>query len=314
LAIAEYIANKGETMLTEKQLEIRKKFIGGSEIATIAGLSPYASPIDVYQSKIGIAEQKTGFNLDRGNFLEPALIRWYEHKENATVESCDSLIHPDYDYIAATPDGIATKETGKRILEIKSPGPHTAQHWDDGVPDYYLPQLTFEMAVTGLKSADMAALIGGDLKIFPIDYDPRLFEALQKIADDFWHNHVLKEIPPQPDNTNSYSEYLAKRFNRNNGDFITPDGATVDTIYEYKRLKEEIKAKEQELKLLENKLKDVIQENDGLIGDFGKVTWKQRSRKYLNTKAIIQDYQIDESKYQSTKEYRHFQAYWKKGV
>jgi len=46
---------------------------------------------------------------------------------------------------------------------------------EDGMPDYYLAQVEWQLSVTGLKTAYIAVLIAGnDFRIYKIHHDPVL--------------------------------------------------------------------------------------------------------------------------------------------
>ena len=58
----------------EDWLEIRKKGIGGSDVAGILGVSHWASPLTVYLDKVGETQKKeTSEKMEIGTELEPYL-------------------------------------------------------------------------------------------------------------------------------------------------------------------------------------------------------------------------------------------------
>lgn len=63
--------------LSPEQHAIRRGGISGSEIAAVAGLNPWAGPIDVWRSKVepmAPLDEELNHNLLRGNLFEEPVI------------------------------------------------------------------------------------------------------------------------------------------------------------------------------------------------------------------------------------------------
>ena len=108
-------------MLTNEQLAIRKTGITGSEIAAVAGLSPYESPLTVWARKLDLVDDDSSAVMERGTYLEEGIRSWYCAKTGANVAIVGTMVHPDNPIIIATPDGIAYRGDERRALEIKAP-------------------------------------------------------------------------------------------------------------------------------------------------------------------------------------------------
>lgn len=98
----------------------RNKYLGGSEIATIMGYNKYKTPYQLWQQKTGIApaDEKT-YAMERGNELEPKALAYVEETQGVKVSSQPVLIHPEYDFIRVSLDGIT--ECDQYAIEVKSP-------------------------------------------------------------------------------------------------------------------------------------------------------------------------------------------------
>ena len=70
----------------------------------------------------------------------------------------------------------------RRIVEAKTTH---ARRADDGLPQDWEAQVRWQMGVAGYPAADVAALYGSELRIYPVEHDPALFAALLDIAADF---------------------------------------------------------------------------------------------------------------------------------
>lgn len=193
--------------------------IGASEIAAIAGLSKYSSPWDVYSRKIGEAperddEDETSVHTRSGwgHRLEPTIRQAYADLTGLDVLiPPGSLFHHENRWARATPDGIASDHEERRLVQIKNVGQFLAREWADQVPDYVQLQEQWELYVTDLRRADVAALIGGgEFRVFPVYRDDEMIDGLVTIARDFWEG-VQTRRPPTIDASDACRAHITKR-------------------------------------------------------------------------------------------------------
>ncbi len=261
--------------------ELRSKGIGGSEIAAVAGISPWAGAVDVWQKKMGLHKEPDNVNMERGRFLEAALREWYADQEGRIVFPADTMRHKEHPIVIATPDGLSWREDAggpDAVLEVKAPQ-RTQHHWGtpgtDEIPKYYLPQVIWEMAVTGLDTAHVAAMVYGELRVYYVPWNPGLFTSLLEIAQDFWDNHILTETPPPPDASKGYSEFL-KRQHPTSTDVILPATVEADGLaHQLKDAEGLHKLSEERCEMLKNKMRGLIGDNAGIEGPWGRITWKR---------------------------------------
>jgi putative phage-type endonuclease len=125
----------------------RDKYIGGSDIPVILGISPFKTRWELLQEKAGLkVDEFTGNQYtEYGNIMEPK-IREYANEFYGTVFEPDQVIKDD---LRGNCDGF----NGDTILEIK-----TTSQIHDYVGDYktYLVQLLFYMALYGVKKGILA--------------------------------------------------------------------------------------------------------------------------------------------------------------
>jgi putative phage-type endonuclease len=185
----------------------RSKYIGGSDIGAILGLSPFKSPLAVWMEKTG-KEVKTvdSLPLRFGSFVEEFVANEYAKATGFALRHDESIyIHPDYSYMSAHIDRFVhtdgLDQAATKILECKTANPFSRAQWgepgSDQIPLHYLTQVTWYLAITGIERADIAVLIGNtDFRIYTILRDPELENLVLEKAHHFWHEHVLKDIPP----------------------------------------------------------------------------------------------------------------------
>lgn len=204
-------------MTREEWLEERKHGIGGSDAATILGLNPYKTTIQLWEEKTGrreaedISEKpyvKYGTNAeDLLRQLFALDFPQYEvrHEENTIIK------HPEYPFLFASLDGkLIDKETGEMgILEIKTTNilqSMQKEKWRDKIPDNYYCQVLHYLNVTGYSFVILKAQLkydyDGEIKL-----DTRHYKILREEVEDdlkklleeeieFWTKYVEKDICP----------------------------------------------------------------------------------------------------------------------
>ena len=267
-------------MLTEKQLEERKRGIGSSEIAAVAGLSPYAGPIDVWRAKVeGLRVEETPA-MRRGTLLEPVIAQMYADETSAALELSDTLFHPSRPPALATPDRIAQKDGERWVLEIKTANLRMLDQWGepgtDEVPQQYLAQVAWEMSCAGLERADLAVLIAGDeFRVYHLRRDAELEEMLHEEAERFWRDYVLTGQPPPIDGSDSCARWLAERYPLNRSPLLEATPEAEALALAYRKAREVREAAEEREQHARNQLCALIGDAEGLAGTFGKLTWKR---------------------------------------
>ncbi len=274
-------------MLTDEQLKLRLTGVGASEVAAVCGLNPYRSLLSVYMDKVGLSEYGPESPASEwGNRLEAVIAAKYSEKlaEEGLIlsrHSGETFRREDKTWMLCTPDGLVRSNENFHIvrgLEIKTAGFRQAWKWgdeEDSVPEPYLLQCAWSMAVMDVPRWDLAALIAGqDYREYVINRDMELEESLIKIVGEFWE-HVLDKSPPEPDASESAKKALGQIYH---GDEPTLLEATADAqewAFKLKEAKAAAAKIGEEQMLAENNLKYIIAEHAGLEGVFGRITWKR---------------------------------------
>ena len=143
--------------------------VGGSDVATIFGLSPWTTPLELWMVKKGRMKPKSPPNPDQlamGHMLEPIAAHFYAQRTGNTVADDNYLYqHATLEYALANIDRRYTrKEDGEGgVLECKSLTYHKAADWADGaIPIYYELQLRYYLAVLDEKHGAFSALWGNN--------------------------------------------------------------------------------------------------------------------------------------------------------
>lgn len=205
----------------------RARYLGGSEIGAAMGISPWKTPVQLWREKTGRAEPPKADPIGdaikrRGQKLEPYVramsidklqqlgldvelvaknrryfdraLPWmtaeidFELRVSGVVEIAGAEVRFDRELITAdckTVTGFARRKWGTE--------------GSDDVPLDYAAQFMHGLAMTGCDHCLCAALIGlDDVALYWIRRDDVTIPAMRERARDFWENHVLADVPPDP--------------------------------------------------------------------------------------------------------------------
>lgn len=199
---------------TPAWLAARKNGIGASDAAVALGMSPYATPLDLYREKTGEAgEKEVTREMRRGTLLEPFLVEEFMARTGIEVKEypCPMAWHPDHPWMYATPDGRIDADT---LLELKTTR-HTTQdqlgeEGSDVMPVHWNLQCQHQMAVTGAKRVHLFAMWGFDQSWHGVvARNDRLIDLLIRKEREFW-SMVEARTPPLPDFSSSKTYELVK--------------------------------------------------------------------------------------------------------
>ena len=289
----------------EKWLELRSKYIGGADAASVCGLNEYQSPYALWAEKTGKVPPFAGNLRTRiGTELEPIIAKLFEEETGKKVQNCNfSLINSDYPWAIADIDRMVVGEDA--ILEIKSTSALNLKHYRDGdYPARFYVQCQHYLAVTGKQTAYLAVLIGnGDFRWFTIERNDDEIAALMETEKQFYEWMQTGEEPPaNPVDVESIELVHPV----SNGTSIELFGQQ-NIMRNYLELKSRIAELEKEADGIAAVLKqDMGDAEKGTDGEY-VCTWANRTRTTFDKKAFQKDNpSIDISKWEKVSNYRAF--------
>lgn len=192
-------------------LDWRRGGLGGSDIAAVAGLSPFATPTTVYLEKIGLLrDQGDEEGWQRmGRLLEPVIAALFEEETGhrvASVRPQECVTHSELPWMRATLDGVVlVDDEPVGPIEIKSTT-RWASDWGDEPPDYYQCQLQWQMGILGSERGWMAALVDGRrFRWWEVPRRQGEIDLLVSIGEAFWRR-VQEHRPPPVDGSEATNE------------------------------------------------------------------------------------------------------------
>ncbi len=261
----------------------RSKYIGGSDIGAILGLSRFRSPLQVWMEKTGKEmSQANSLPLRFGKFAEEFVASEYSRSTGfELIHDESTFIHPGHVMFCAHIDrlvmGDGLNSPPTKILECKTTNPFSQGDWgmigSDEVPLPYLCQVAWYQAITGIEQADLAVLFGNsDFRIYEIVRDKELEQMIISKALHFWNEYVLKDIPPPVQSEADCHGLFSK------GDPSKSVEAKTETLALTKRLQilnSEIDSREAEVSHIKQTIMSELGEAETLTYQ-GKVlaTWK----------------------------------------
>lgn len=274
-----------------------KRLVGGSDAAAIAGVHPWKSAIDVYERVTTGYEKPAGKEARRGQLMEPVIRGMAVDELGLKLLGPRKLRDPKRDYIRASLDDVAQAEDSEEVVEFKSVSGFAAQDYglgDDEVPQHHLCQVQFYMDKAGLPRARLVALIGvDDLRQYVIQADADVQGMLVEAVDRFWVDHVRKSVPPPPDHSESYAEYLARKYPQDNGTMLAPTPRFRSLKTELQKTKDAIKGLEEREQQIRNQILSDLGDAAGVEGLF---TYKwTRGRNVTDWDAVAREHGVPQA-------------------
>ena len=283
----------GPLPYTPQWLAAHKTCIGASEAAAACGLSPYATPLDIYARKRGLVEDEPDSDAMRlGRRLEPVILDEYETRNGCEIERpVAHKVDGRDSFIGATPDGLrlwtgdghitieAKATTWRRAKELGDAG-------SDEVPEDWLCQVQQQMLVFDCDFAHIAVLIDGrTLRVFEVARNDRLIKKMVEMERELWGRIEAGDPPPPDLNHPSTAELLSRLYSPDRIDGEEVAHVTADVFQAFDQAKElaaKMTALDKEKKVLMNQVK-------AAMGNAGRAVCPILGRELVRTVVKEQD-------------------------
>lgn len=200
-------------------LEQRRGKISGTAVGVLENCNPHQKQDDLLRSMVrdlagAPSEFKMNPAVEHGHAMEPVAKQWYEKAFNVIVDETDFVVHPMYEFLGASPDGLVGLDGA---IEIKCPYPRfTKAPYSvfDEKKKMYLRQCQLVMEVCQVDWLDFICYLSPHADAHPEFNIERLHRDDQWLHEDLsgsllpvpkagtvpridlyaeWHEHVMTE-------------------------------------------------------------------------------------------------------------------------
>ena len=280
-------------------LALRAQDITSTAMSALFGLSPYATPFEVYHAhKSGLQVPfETNERMKAGNAIEPYAAKQVADHLGATVRKLDiyarilgERIGSSFDYELTMPDGELV------LLELKAVDhrQHAKKWLDDEAPPHIEIQLQHQLECIDKYERGIIAAFTGiyDFQLYERDRDREMGAALRKKAAQFWAD-VDAGREPSPDFTRD-KEVIDLLYRNAGGEPIdkTSDAELDALVAKYDRLGGEIKVLEEERAAAKAEIHRRLENAGGAYTAHYKVTtnWTKDTAGKLITQEMVGEY------------------------
>jgi predicted phage-related endonuclease len=249
----------------------RRSYLGGSDAAAIMGVGAYGrTPLACYRAKVG--ESVEVMDAEKRRFLErrkrwegPIFEMLREEFDAEIVAINRRLVDPEFDFMAAEIDFEWIDSDGSiQNGEVKTVSPFAFGEragWGEAgssdIPVHYAAQVMWGLMVTGRRTCIVGAMIGLDSFVFyRVERDEETIAAMRAAALDFWREHVLKRLPPEPISLADVLSLTIKMV----GKPTALDATALESMRKIKLIRDSKKAMDTEIEELEFLVFDFIRQ------------------------------------------------------
>lgn len=265
----------------------RQKYLGGSDVAPILGVSPWTTPFMLYQKKTGAyVEELTPAKrriLARGARWEPIVLEMMvdeltDRGHDVQVIAVNQRYQdPELPFLAAEIDAELIVDGEPVNGEMKTAGYFAAGAWGEydsnEVPIYYLAQVMHGLMIQPRRRAVVAAVTGFDERpmVRWVERDDDTIAAIRAREIEFWER-IQRGEAPDPETP----EDVKWLYPKDSGKTMDADDELFAAVQNLKLLKADAKKVESQIELVATSVKARMGDAAGLLGPNGKpiATWK----------------------------------------
>jgi putative phage-type endonuclease len=276
----------------DEWLAARRTGIGSSDIASLLGLTSYASPYSLWVDKVmGIADDLDVDDgpLYWGRILEDPIAEHFARRNGVIVRRPGLLGHHEIPWMLATPDReVVDPDTGETLalLEVKTASAFRDLDWEGDNPDdpdvesrapeIAVIQLQWQLGVRGLERGWIAGLVGGH-RYHQIEYtrDDELIDALVEVARAFWAHVESGERPPADGHPATTAALRELYRDADDSSVLVDPGIVLPLLRERRDAKAGLADAKARASAAENQLKELIGTHTAAVSDGAPLyTWR----------------------------------------
>ena len=291
----------------ESWLQYRKQGIGGSDAGAVCGLNPYRTAIQVYYDKTSDEiEEIDNEAMRQGREFEDYVAERFCEASGKKVRRANAMYYDEKNpFMLADVDRMVVGENAG--LECKTASPYMAEKWEDGkIPLSYQIQCHHYMSVCNTEAWYIAVLIyGKEFKYYRIERDEQVIADLIRIEKEFWREHVMKRVMPDPDGSKTADAAIAERF-KISRDITIPLSGFDARLKRREELLSVMGHMEAEKRQIDQELKLYLGDAEMAENEHYRVSWKNVSRSSLDERRLKEEQPEVYEKYRRVTTSRRF--------
>ena len=293
----------GPEAYSDEWWRMRANCFGASEAAAVCGVSRWDQPLGVYAKKSGSINEAKGDQdneaFERGHRFEPTTLKWYHDKLGGSMVRPPLLIHPEHDFMVATPDALwAQTEIGSlpwsyNLDYIPVDAKTTLHKGDfgsegtDDIPQEYVMQAQQQMAVTDAERCDLPVLFRDfTFRLYTVRRNDDLIKLILEGEREMM-DRLLNNDPPDPDWTHPKTYNIIKEIhNVVNDDAVELCEHATERWFEIEDMQEQVRELNKSIKSEKARvLNDMGDAGMGLLQDGRVLVRKKIKREAHEVKA-----------------------------
>jgi predicted phage-related endonuclease len=186
-----------------------------------------------------------------------------------------------------------TMDPDQTGIEAKTASAWLAGDWEDDIPVQYMVQIQHQMACTGWSHFYAAAIVGNKFVCHRVPRDEELIALITDKERDFFWDHLVARVPPDPDGSESSSDAIKRLWPNSKAADPIPvlDDPEVERLaMVYQALGKQIKGLEKDRDEVGNRLRVVLENKERLISRSKQINWKTQEYDYFDLKAFRQQW------------------------
>ena len=288
-------------------LRYRKRGIGGSDAGAVCGLNPYRTAIQVYYDKTSDEiEEIDNEAMRQGREFEDYVAGRFCEASGKKVRRANAMYYDEKNpFMLADVDRMVVGENAG--LECKTASPYMAEKWEDGkIPISYQIQCHHYMSVCNTEAWYIAVLIyGKEFKYYRIERDEQVIADLIRIEKEFWREHVMKRVMPDPDGSKTADAAIAERF-KISRDLTIPLSGFDARLKRREELLSVMGHMEAEKRQIDQELKLYLGDAEMAENEHYRISWKNVSRSSLDERRLKEEQPEVYEKYRRVTTSRRF--------
>ena len=280
-------------MNREQFLLDRKKGIGGSDVASILGVSPFRTALEVYHDKTSpeLYLDEPTEDMQRGVRVEKYILQEYAERNEVQLNTnIPTIVDQECPFMRANIDA---KVVGQNVvIEAKSTKAPTSS-WEKGIPEYYKAQVAYYAMLTDAEYVEVPVLFSGwKYACFTYWRDAEYEANIKEAVINFWNNHIVKNIPPKP----TSPEELMAAYPKLEEKIIEADNDIREKVYQLQEAQEQRKKLEAQEKQLKTQIQGYMGDAGMLDAGFCKVVLKEIKATRFDANAFKCEFRIRKEK------------------